>query len=310
MNEGDAREIYRRHRPEAFDQIVGQEAAIETLKRSGKLPSSLLFSGPSGCGKTTIVRILKNELGCSDVDFVEMNAANDRGIETIREVQYNCHAMPLDGDCRIYLLDEAHQLTFPAQEALLKILEDTPAHVYFMLCTTNPAKLKKAIHTRCMHIQLKALSDAEVKEVLKEACKLENIKLTREVGLSIVEAAEGSARQALVLLQTVQGIENEDLQLEAIAQGNAPDEVKKLCQLLLKRAEWSSIISVLRQITGEPEYTRQMICGYMAAVLMKKPDVQAYRVIDSFSDPFYVSGKAKLLAACYESIYLEEPNDF
>ncbi len=302
-------ELYKKYRPTTFDDIVGQEAALEALKTAlanDTLPQAILFSGPSGVGKTTLMRILRDKLGCGNVDFTELNAANDRGIETIREMQYAAQALPMDGKCKIYLLDEAHMLTFPAQEALLKLLEDTPSHVYIQLATTEPSRLKATLKTRCMHVQLKSLSNCQIKEVVRNVCNRECIEISKEVALSIVEASEGSARQALVLLQTVSGIEEEEYQLEAIAQGNAPDEVRKLCQLLLKRAEWSSIIRLLKNINGEPEYTRQMICGYMAAVLLNKADVQAYRVIEAFRDPFYVSGKARLVAACFESIYGED----
>src|SRR5690606_3369465 len=109
----------------------------------GDIPHAMLFTGPSGCGKTTLARILRVKLRCSDNDFQEINAADFRGIDSIRSMRQQVGAAPLGGDSRIWLIDEAHSMTADAQNAFLKLLEDTPRHVYFFLATTDPQKLKK-----------------------------------------------------------------------------------------------------------------------------------------------------------------------
>ena len=143
MDDSEATELYRKYRPTSFKQVVGQEEAIRTLTELGKrkaIPHAILFTGPSGVGKTTLARILQRKLKCVGNDFVEMNAANDRGVGIIRSIQNKVGLAPMLGSCRIWLMDEAHQLTSDAQSAFLKLLEDTPSHVYFMLATTDPQK--------------------------------------------------------------------------------------------------------------------------------------------------------------------------
>src|SRR5437773_2031788 len=129
------RELYKKHRPRKFADVVGQPravAALESMVAAGEVPHSVLFAGPSGTGKTTLARILARELGCGK-NFKEINAAESRGIDSIREVQSVMGLAPMGGKCRVWLWDEAHRLTPDSQSALLKTLEDTPSHVYFML---------------------------------------------------------------------------------------------------------------------------------------------------------------------------------
>src|SRR5688572_25883760 len=137
-------ELYKKFRPKTLKGVVGQEGAVSSLQSmidKGRLPHTILFSGPSGCGKTTIARILKGILECSDLDFFEINCADFKGIDMVRDIRRYVGIPPLHGKSRVWLIDEAHQLTKDAQNAFLKLLEDTPKHAYFMLATTDPQKL-------------------------------------------------------------------------------------------------------------------------------------------------------------------------
>jgi len=145
------------HRPKTLDDMIGNEAAIESLNsvlsREKDVPPSFFFTGLPGGGKTTLARIIKEHLNISDMDFYEYNAANTRGIDTIRQIANNCVLAPMGGDRKLYLLDEVHMQTGYALQAILKLLEEPPKHVYFALCTSEPEiikpKLLKAIRRRC-----------------------------------------------------------------------------------------------------------------------------------------------------------------
>ena len=154
-------ELYKKYRPKNFKRIVGQPTITEQLTsmtRSNQFPHSSLFSGPSGCGKTTLARIMRNKLDCGDQDFQEVNCADFRGIDMVRDIRNRMNLAPIGGECRVWLIDEAHQLSSQAQNAFLKILEDTPSHVYFMLATTDPQKLIPTIRTRCAEFKVSSLN--------------------------------------------------------------------------------------------------------------------------------------------------------
>ena len=150
--------LHIKYRPQTWDEIKGNEAVVEGLesqfssKSKKNRPHVFLFYGPSGCGKTTLARIVKDELECSEANFNELNVANTRGIDTIREVIQFSHYSTFDGSPRIFLFDEAHKLTNDAQNALLKVLEDTPPKVYFILCTTDPKKIIKTIRNEMCNL--------------------------------------------------------------------------------------------------------------------------------------------------------------
>ena len=165
--------LHLAYRPKNFDEIFGNTAVIESLKsifsRKSDFSHAMLFQGPSGCGKTTLARIVKDLLGCKGSDYTEINASNNRGIDTARLIVDNMKYRPMipGSKCRVYLLDECHQITGDAANALLKALEDTPAHVYFLLCTTNPGKLLQTIRNRCMIFEVQSLTDDQLVELLK-----------------------------------------------------------------------------------------------------------------------------------------------
>ena len=157
-------ELYKKYRPDGYGDLVGQAPAVKVLRGLLKkgLPHAMLLTGPSGCGKTTVARIIKNKLQCQDSDFVELNSASDRGIDVIRGIDGRMRLGGLLGGPRIWLFDECHRLTKDAQEAMLKYLEDTPSHVYFLLATTEPDKLITAIRTRCTEVRFAAIGHEEI----------------------------------------------------------------------------------------------------------------------------------------------------
>jgi DNA polymerase-3 subunit gamma/tau len=299
-------ELYKKHRPRTLNKILGAEgtvAALENMLTKGTLPHTLLISGPSGCGKTTIARILKTRLNCHDMDFKEMNCSDHNGVDTVREIIRLSHLAPTGGDVRIWMLDECHKLTSAAQEAALKILEDTPSHVYFFLCTTDPQKLIKTILTRCCDMPVRLLTYKEISELVIRVSKREQVELDKETLEELVDSSEGSARTALVALDKILNLKPEE-RIEALHQVMAEEkEAFNLFWALMKKEDWRKITNILQNLKGEPESIRYSIIGMARAQLLKQKDMQAYNIICAFENNFYDSKNAGVIRACFESVY-------
>lgn len=201
-----------------------------------------------------------------------------------------------------------HKLTNDAQTAILKLLEDPPRAVYFVLCTTDPAKLIKTIQTRCTAIKLDLLSDDAIRKLIESTCAKHKAKLALAVIERIVTCAEGSARKALVLLEQVWGLEDKE-QLACIDKSAADQEMGiLLARALIKpKPNWAEVAGILKQSKDEPESVRYLILGYARTVLLGGGPLarRAYTMIDCFSRNFYDSKQAGLAAACWEVVHSE-----
>ncbi len=303
-------ELYKQYRPKKLAEVIGQERAVKVLTthlESNSLPHSILLSGPSGCGKTTIARILKTHLECGDGDWHELNCADFRGIDMVRDIRTRLNLLPMFGKVRIWLIDECHQLTKDAQNGLLKMLEDTPRHVFFILATTDPSKLLKTIQTRCTSITVGLLNPKQVEALLLSVIKKHGkgkLKVDECVIDKIAQICEGSARKALVLLGTVVGIDNADDQMEALEKGDTTKQVIDIARTLLNpKTRWQDMALLLKGVGDEPEQIRRMVLGYMSNVLLGgKMAARAFLIIQCFRDHWYDSGRAGLIASCYEVV--------
>ena len=308
MNEA---ELYKRYRPSSLDEVLGQDRAVSILKTWAKkkaTPHMVLLTGPSGCGKTTVARILKKTLRCEDGDFQEINCADFRGIDMVRDIRRQISLAPLyGGESRIWLIDEAHKLSNDAQNAMLKMLEDTPDHAYFILCTTDPGKLLKTLITRGAEIRLGALSDEAMKKVLANVLEKEDKEVSTKVWKKIIELAEGSARKALVLLHQVLDLEDEEDQIDALEKTTTSRQSIELARALLNGRPWAEVAPIIKGLDDEPESIRHLILGYAASVVLGggKMAPNAIRMIDCFRDHFFDSKRAGLVYACW-SMYQQD----
>lgn len=300
-------ELYKKYRPRNFKEVVGQKEVVKQLVSMGKreqFPHASLFSGPSGCGKTTLARIIRDKLDCGDHDFAEVNCADFRGIDMVRDIRGRMNLAPMSGETRVWLIDEAHQLSSQAQNAFLKILEDTPAHVYFMLATTDPQKLLNTIRTRCTHFKVNSLTSSQAEELIEKVSSREEIKLEEDVVDELIKHGEGSPRKLLVMLDAVRHLEEAEA-IKTLKNTEAKTEAIQICRVLINpRSTWGDMTQVLKKVEEEPESIRWMVLGYMNNVMLKggKTIGRAYIAIEAFREPFYNTKKAGLTAACYEVI--------
>lgn len=306
--------LYRKVRPTSFDDVIGNEAELKAFQSKLKKKDTQVFviSGASGTGKTTIARIAGTMLGADAYSITEINSANNRGIDTARDLQEDLKYSVSEENPKIVIIDEAHGTTKDWKRAMLKPLEDTPKNVYFFLCTTDPKQLYKgdegkAIKTRCTEIKMGNLNSDDLYRLLRRTAKSEKLEIPKTVLKEIAENSEGSPRQALTLLEKIMDLKEESDMLASI---KMPEEEEKLsidlCRKLLTAKKWNDVSPILKGLKEvDEESIRYAVLGYANAVLLNSGNPRCAVIIECFSEPFYNSKKAGLSLACYQVIFGE-----
>ena len=300
--------------------MIGNESTIKALtsllqRPREKFPHAILLTGPSGCGKTTLGRIIRKELDAKSGDYREIDTADFRGIDSIREIRKQTRLRPQDpkSKCRVWLLDECHMIgkggnssSNEAQNAMLKMLEDAPKHVYFILGTTDPQKLLPTIRGRCTQFSVETLSEREIGILIKKVSRAEKVRVPQEVRDLIAEQSLGHPRDALQLLQKIIGLDVEEMEEVVFEEAEKQNKAIELARALIARDSWKKVAKILSNLHNEKEEgLRHMVLKYCNTILLKGKNPQAFVVMDEFEQPFYNSGKPGLTLACYKAIHAE-----
>ena len=322
--------LARKYRPQKFSEVIGQEHVTRTLKNAleqGRTAHGYIFSGHRGIGKTTVARILAMCLNCrsSDkpqaepcgvcescteiragnaVDVIEIDAATNRGIDEIRELREAARYRPARDRFKIYILDEAHQITDAAFNALLKTLEEPPGHVVFMLATTQPEDIPQTIRSRCQHFSFRAVRFEEILGQLKDLTGREKIKADEDALALLAEAGDGSVRDALSILDQAIASCDGRLTAEAVRQlvGAAPSGTLEEVMQAVAQGSSEDVLRLVDRLLSEghnpTHFARQMVRFLRNTVVAK--------VAGGDSSLLQISGDERQRVARVAELFSEE----
>ncbi|MFH0987501.1 MAG: DNA polymerase III subunit gamma/tau [Patescibacteria group bacterium] len=303
--------LYRKYRPKTFSEVIGQEHVVKTLTNAilmGMISHAYLFYGPRGTGKTTIARLLAKTLNCTNrkktefepcnkcisclennggraIDLIEIDAASNRGIDEMRDLRESIAIVPTKSKYKVYVIDEAHQLTKEASNALLKTLEEPPSHAIFILCTTEFSKILPTISSRCQRFEFRKLNLEQIVKRLEILANKEKVKIKKEALELIARTAEGSVRDSESLLDEV--IVTSPSRSAVIGEKEVEEilgivdirVVSNLVAFLAKREKKESMEYLSQLLSGgvDIDNLAKRLTGYIRDLLLVKINPQIFR---------------------------------
>jgi DNA polymerase-3 subunit gamma/tau len=308
--------LYRKWRSQTFDDLVGQEPIIRTLKnalKSDNVKHAYLFTGPRGTGKTSTARLLAKTVNCSNpkdgepcneclqcreitsgnsFNVIEIDAASNRGIDNIRDLREKVMMPPSTGKYKVYVLDEAHMLTNEAFNALLKTLEEPPPYAIFVLATTDVHKMLPTVLSRCQRFDFKRISTSQIVKHLLYVSEQEHIKLERSAAELIARSAAGGMRDALSLLDQAIAYAGEEIslaQVQVMLGVADPHAIFKLVKYIAETNS-SAVLHLIHELSEAGADLRQInaqVVEFWRALMLTKAGADAASILDLTEDETY-----------------------
>ena len=313
--------LYRKYRPIDFDNVYGQEEVVTVIKNAinnNMVPHAYLFCGPRGTGKTTIAKIIARMVNCEGLvdgkpcgkcyncvnflnsnDIVEIDAASNNGVDEIRELRDKVNLVPSNAKYKVYIIDEVHMLTTQAFNALLKTLEEPPAHVIFILATTEPHKIPLTIASRCQKFRFTKIDSKKIVDRLREISKLENIVVDEDALYEIARISDGGMRDAINFLDQLVAYDNKKITLDDIYKVNGSVSYSDI-YLLLKSIVDNDKIEIIK-FFDTFDNSGKDINKFVSELILFLKDVILYRNVKILSDIEVKNENIVLVSELYDS---------
>ena len=315
--------LYRAYRPQTFDKVIGQEAVVKTLQNAiinNKISHAYLFCGPRGTGKTTVARIFAKALNCVNLredgepccecenckeisesispDVVEIDAASNNGVDEIRDIRERVKFLPSGAKYKIYIIDEVHMLSTGAFNALLKILEEPPKHVIFVLATTEPQKLPATIISRCQRFEFKPLNVDNISLNLKYVCEKEGVTISDDALELIGEVADGGMRDALSILDQTISYGCKDITVDDVNTITGSINADVMCNLMsyLDAKDVNNALDLVTEFVKEGKEVSKIVNG----MLLFCRDLMLYKSVGPKQLNKYIFEKEKFQTLAFK----------